>query len=392
MATVKPTPFFLGPRPPSAPAADAPSGPISACISADVVVRPYDRDNDPAAKSRFIVFNQRNNTSLLTNTFGKQVVEALLSDIGATLDAPAVQAILSRQLGKPVPLAPVIQMLTLLYTTGITLTSSEDLVQHVPRVRRVGMRFFIRLIDLDFMIAAGKPFWWHPAVFATLLLLGALGIVAIIARYSVGGNPLPDIANIAHLPIYDFFLFIAANYIMTSIHEMCHAFPCKRYGAKLGFLGVMLGPTFGVFVDTNGVYLLPTRRTRITVSLAGPLATLTMTGFLCLGLAFTAPGSHTETLLFTIVVWSLATLLLCLIPFGRDDGYYILSEIAGEVNLAERARAYVFSRLLRRPYVAKRPPRPRLYWTYLIGNMFYGLLTLALFASLIWMIALMLGW
>ena len=244
---------------------------ITASIEPEVVIRVYAEN---AVKPRYVVFNPHNSASMLTNAFGKVVVEALLSDYGATLDAAAVQAIIARRLGRAVPLAPVSQMLEVLNEARITKEHNEVLRQTPPLIRRIGFSLYVRLFDLNRMLRPTKLWWWHPALFMILFAIGVGGLIAAASRYTLLGSPIPGYFSMYHLPAYAVLPFLVINYIIIIAHELSHALPCVKHGVKVGYVGAIIGALPGVFTDTNGVYLLPTRRSRLMVSLAGPLTTL----------------------------------------------------------------------------------------------------------------------
>ena len=91
-----------------------------------------------------------------------------------------------------------------------------------------------------------------------------------------------------------------------------------------------------------------------------------------------------------MIIWTLITLLICLNPFGHDDGYFILTEIIHEPNLRGHALAHVFARL--RGIALPQVRRPRFYWVFVVGYALSFGLTLAMALLLFGAVAQTFGW
>ena len=146
--------------------------------------------------------------------------------------------------------------------------------------------------------------------------------------------------------------------VATLIHELGHVVACHRYGGKVhevGFLLYMLQPAW--FSNVNDAWLMPHRRDRIVVSLAG----IYFEAYLaCLCVAvwyFARPFSLVGQTAFVLSFLLVARMTFNLIPILRLDGYWVLSDLLRMPNLRPRAFAFLLSQVPRFG-IAWRPTRP----------------------------------
>jgi Zn-dependent protease len=146
--------------------------------------------------------------------------------------------------------------------------------------------------------------------------------------------------------------------VATLIHELGHVVACRKYGGEVhevGFLVYMLQPAW--FSNVNDAWLMPRRRDRIVVSLAG----VYFEAFLwCVCVAvwyFARPFSLVGQTGFVLAFLLAARIAFNLIPILRLDGYWVLSDVLAMPNLRPRAFAFLLSRVPRFGE-AWRPTRP----------------------------------
>lgn len=127
------------------------------------------------------------------------------------------------------------------------------------------------------------------------------------------------------------------------LHELAHGLACKRYGRKVKAVGFSFvedfAPTF--YVDVTDM-LMSTRMGRIVVSLAGPLANLTVGGAAVLLATSLDPGPWTWPLQ-TLADVHLFLAAYTLWPFhlAREDGYVVLTDLLRVPALRGQAWARV---------------------------------------------------
>ena len=131
----------------------------------------------------------------------------------------------------------------------------------------------------------------------------------------------------------DLLLLIAFAVVRGLLHELGHAVACWRLTRSVGAIG------FGVFIatpvlycDVSDVHLLA-RRQKAVVGLGGTAMDVVVLAVL-ISLAGAAP------VVMKIYWLNLLAVVLNLVPFYRNDGYWVVNDLAGSKDLLrESARA-----------------------------------------------------
>ena len=182
--------------------------------------------------------------------------------------------------------------------------------------RRMGWRFFT---------APGMAL-------VTVLAIG--GILALVV-----GTHRARLFDVGGAGVVGAVLAIAAYMLSLLVHEMAHALAVKSYGRKVprgGFM-LMMGMPYA-FVDTTDMWF-EGRGPRITVSMAGPVATAAMASFFAAGAAF-IPSPVIAGVCFQVAFALYVNTLFNFNPLIPLDGYYALSDWLGMPRLREEASAY----------------------------------------------------
>ena len=149
-----------------------------------------------------------------------------------------------------------------------------------------------------------------------------------------------------HIQIWYLFIFYCLYSLGIVLHELAHGIVCKRFGGTVHEMGLLV--YFGnicPYVDTTDTWMFPSKMQRISVSFAGPLATLV---FACFNgiLSFLFPNDHSLSVVFgSLFVMNILSFIINLIPWGETDGYYIISDLFSIPNLRIKAFRYLFSRI-----------------------------------------------
>lgn len=198
----------------------------------------------------------------------------------------------------------------------------------------------------------GRVFF-HPIGVVVVALVSGAGFV----RWLGLNHPRPSDLSWKQLMLVGLFASLSLVF-----HELGHALAVAHFGRNVNKAGVfiMYGAPGG-FVDTGDMWL-ETRRRRITVTLAGPVATLIVGAIV----ALLAPEGN-------IIVAAMATSQYLILaanatPLLKLDGYYVLMDALRISNLRERSLAFMTVRLRRRIKDAWREGNllPRLTRTELI--------------------------
>ncbi len=123
------------------------------------------------------------------------------------------------------------------------------------------------------------------------------------------------------------------------LHELGHAYCCRRFGGEVHAMGVMLMLfTPMPYVDATAAWGFRERWKRVLVGAAGMIVELAVAAIAVGVWSFTSPGVVHAIAYNVMFVASVSTLVFNLNPLLRFDGYYILSDLLGIPNLAARAQ------------------------------------------------------
>ncbi len=129
---------------------------------------------------------------------------------------------------------------------------------------------------------------------------------------------------------------------LALLHEMGHAFACRRHGGQVTTMGVMLLIFTPLpYVDVTASWSFREKRHRLLVGAAGMMTELAVAAGAALVWAASGPGM-VQALAFNVMfLASISTLLFNLNPLLRFDGYYLLSDGFDLPNLYSRAQSQV---------------------------------------------------
>jgi putative peptide zinc metalloprotease protein len=203
--------------------------------------------------------------------------------------------------------------------------------------------------------------WWF-----TLLTLCAFAVTVSIFVFHWGevGRDTLQFFNFADKTWLDLLVFWGITLVLAGIHETAHGVTCRHFGAPvnaMGFALIYLTPAF--FTDTTqGVVRCPTWQ-RVLISGAGVWSEL----YLCTIATVVWWGSPPATVLHDfayvlVLMTGIATVLLNWNPLMKLDGYHILCDVLGILDLKENSTAYVSAWVKKHiwrlpvevPYVPKR--------------------------------------
>ena len=183
-------------------------------------------------------------------------------------------------------------------------------------------------------------------------LLGRGGAIAflilgLLAAFLVSRRLDAFVSDLAQLLTWQgALLYAVALGVLKTLHELGHAFALKARGGRVPSMGVAFVVLFPIlYTDTSDAWLLPRKRDRLTVDLAGVAAELAV-AVVATWMWIVLPEGAARSVAFSLAAlsWTLS-LAVNLNPFMRFDGYYVLSDAAGIPNLQERAFALARWRL-----------------------------------------------
>ena len=175
-------------------------------------------------------------------------------------------------------------------------------------------------------------------------LISWIGVLLWLAVIGIGGKVVMDnwpalmAQGKSVLAPQNLGWFYVALILSKLLHELGHAFFCRKFGGEVHTLGVMLLVFTPVpYVDVTSSWSLRSRRQRILVGAAGMIVELFLASLCAMLWARTSPGGMNAVCYNIMFITSVSTLLFNLNPLLRFDGYYILTDLLGMPNLAQRA-------------------------------------------------------
>ncbi len=198
------------------------------------------------------------------------------------------------------------------------------------------MFFRIPLVDPDRFLV-----WAMPIVGPFLGRMGALlwmvvvflGLKTLAENWDAALDQYQGVLAPSNLP----FLYLALI-LLKSLHELGHAFLCRRFGGEVHTLGVLFMIFTPVpYVDVTSSWGFRSLWQRVVVGLGGMIVELFVAALAIFVWANTGPGTLHGVAYNVMFIASVSTLLFNLNPLLRFDGYYILSDLLGIPNLAQLA-------------------------------------------------------
>ncbi|NIF29775.1 HlyD family efflux transporter periplasmic adaptor subunit [Pantoea sp. Tr-811] len=212
--------------------------------------------------------------------------------------------------------------------------------------------------------------------FALTVAAGLIGLALVLRQWDTFTHTFLHFFSLEGAALAGLTLMLA-----KVLHELGHAYTCKRQGARVATMGVALLVLWPVlYTDTSGAWRLPRRRQRLAIGAAGMAAELALACWATLLWSFLQDGMlRSAAFMLASTTWIL-TLAVNLSPFMRFDGYFLLSDLLGVPNLQQRAFALTRWRLREwlfgfgDPAPEYFPPRlRRLLVAYSLGTWVYRL-------------------
>ena len=197
---------------------------------------------------------------------------------------------------------------------------------------------FLRLplVDPDPWLKRMLPFigWFFSPWGAVLWLAAAVPAVMLaVGRADALVNQSQSVLAPANLPL----LYVSLVGLKL-LHELGHAFACRRFGGEVHTLGVMILVFSPMpYVDATSSWGFRSRWKRVAVAAAGMWVELFVAFGATIVWALTG-ASVIHALAYNVMfIASVSTLLANANPLLRFDGYYILSDLIDMPNLYQRS-------------------------------------------------------
>ncbi len=306
---------------------------------------------------------------------GSRTVEAAWEQVGG-------------QLADDAPTQPeVIQILSQLYAANlleadvtpdatVLLRRHKQLQKQQMQTRLMNLLFpRIPLWDVDSFLTR-----WMPVAEKLLSQWGAMlwlivvgsALAVVLPRWGGGDGLKAAAAHAIDLhanplnAIYLYGMFV----LLKLLHELGHAFACRRFGGEVHEMGVMFlifMPT--PYVDASTAWAFPSRWQRLFVGAAGMVVELFAASLLAFVWASTTPGSLLNQLAYNgMLIAGVSTVIFNANPLLRYDGYYMLSDLLEIPNLQRKSTEYALGLIKRHVFGIKDqqplPPIRQRLWLF----------------------------
>ena len=182
--------------------------------------------------------------------------------------------------------------------------------------------------------------WWF-----TLLTLCGFGVTLAIfvTHWSEVSRDTLQFFNFADKGWSDAAIFWGITLFLSAIHETAHGVTCRHFGARVGSMGfalVYLTPAF--FTDTTEGVVRCGPLERIYITIAGVWSELYLCTIATVIWWGTPPGTAVHDFAYVLVLMTgIATILVNWNPLMKLDGYHIVCDVIGILDLKEDSTAYV---------------------------------------------------
>lgn len=253
---------------------------------------------------------------------------------------------------------------------GVLLRRHKQMMKRRVQGRLMNVLFpRIPLWDLDKFLVR-----WMPVMRIFLSKFGAiLWLTMIIAGVAALVPEWPRLKTAAGNAIEpgNWPWLWATFCIIKLIHELGHAFSCRRFGGEVHELGIMfLVFVPAPYVDASSAWSLPSKWQRMFVGMGGMIFELFVAAICAFIWKYTDPTTLVSKLAYnTMFIASVTTLLFNANPLLRYDGYYILSDLLEIPNLRQKSMEYSMGLLKRHVFRIKSPiplpPPGQRVWLFL---------------------------
>jgi putative peptide zinc metalloprotease protein len=278
------------------------------------------------------------------------------------------------QLADDAPTQPeVIQILSQLHAAnlleanitpdaGVLLRRHKQLQKRQLQGRLMNVLFpRIPLWDPDRFLKKWMPpmRWVLSKLGAIIWLAVVIGAIAALVPYWSDLKAAAAHAIDAKTNSINYLWLFLTFCVIKLIHELGHAFTCRRFGGEVHELGIMfLVFVPAPYVDASSAWALPSKWQRAFVGAGGMIFELFVAALLAFVWIQTHNGAYplvAQLSYNAMLIASVSTVIFNANPLLRYDGYYILSDLLEIPNLSQKSKDYSLGLIKRHIFRVKSP-------------------------------------
>jgi putative peptide zinc metalloprotease protein len=186
-------------------------------------------------------------------------------------------------------------------------------------------------------------FFYTPWFTLVTLCIFGIGAGITISHWSEIGRDTLEFYNFSDKTWLDVLGFYLLALVVLVLHEFGHGHASKHYGGRVQFMGfalIYLAPAF--YTDITEGEVKATRYERMVISLAG--VWIELMAYCIVTMIWLGTPPYTvlhDACYWVMLITGISAVLLNWNPLIKLDGYYILTEILGIVDLKEDSTAFV---------------------------------------------------
>lgn len=178
------------------------------------------------------------------------------------------------------------------------------------------------------------------STYGALLWLAVVGAALVLA--GLNWQDLTEGVMDRVLSGQNLVLLVLVFPFIKALHELGHGYAIKVLGGQVPEMGIMLLVFMPIpYVDASSSLAFREKWQRVLVGAAGMVVELFVASLALFLWLFLSPGLLRSICFNVIFVASVSTILFNGNPLLRYDGYYILSDLLGILNLAQRGINYL---------------------------------------------------
>lgn len=193
---------------------------------------------------------------------------------------------------------------------------------------------------------------FSPVAGVLWAILVSIALVLVFANADRFGDALNSVAQLAPSTLVTIGVIFLC---LRIVHELGHAMACKAFGGRSTEIGVILIAYVLPlpYCEASSAWRFARVWPRVCVSLAGVLAETVIAAICAIYWAIGSDAVLQSVAYQVMLVSGVSTFVFNLNPLLRYDGYYILSDVTGTPNLAQRSREMLKYLIQRYPFGLK---------------------------------------